>query len=173
METKVCLECGIEKPIHSFGTSLNVQVQKSGRQVVRRKNICHACFSNRQRARIKMDMLSAFDFKCSCCGETHPDFLSLEHISGVGKTSGKRASNKEKLFAKKHGWNKEHFSVLCYNCNCAKQYFGRCPHEVNETTELGLERLRKKGEPRRYYVHERWVKKRMVDAAIAEAEKQV
>lgn len=171
METKVCLECGREKPIHTFGTSKNMQVQRSGKVVVRRKNICQACFSARQRARLKFEMLQEFDFKCQCCGERHPDLLSLHHVTGKGRELGNRASMKEHWFAKKHGWNKEHFGVLCYNCNCARQYFGTCPHERNESAEEGLERLRKAGELKRYFVSERWVNKRLVDSELAKIEK--
>jgi len=159
METKVCLECGKEKRIETFGTCKNVQHQKSGKAVVRRKNICQTCFSKRQKARVQLSMLEAFDWKCQCCGENHPEFLSLQHVTGFGRTLGSRASFKEKIFARKHGWNREHFSVLCYNCNVTRQYFGRCPHQVGDTPEQAIERLRKKAEPKRYYVNARFVNK--------------
>ncbi|HEX4503164.1 MAG TPA: hypothetical protein VH187_18680 [Scandinavium sp.] len=170
-KSKICLDCGKEKPISAFGHATNIQIQKSGKCVIRRKNICYTCFSVRQNARIKLEMLAAFDWKCQCCGELHPDFLTLQHITGLGKTPGKRASKKEKWFAKKHGWNKDHFAVLCYNCNCAKQYFGRCPHEIGETPEQGIEILKKMGEPKRYYTSDRWGANRCnVEQVLAEIE---
>jgi hypothetical protein len=33
---------------------------------------------------------------------------------------------------KKHGWPKEGFTILCFNCNCAKGIYGTCPHQRSE-----------------------------------------
>ena len=36
---------------------------------------------------------------------------------------------------KKHGFPKEGFQLLCYNCNCAKGFFGKCPHKKQDLVQ--------------------------------------
>ena len=68
--------------------------------------------------------------KCACCGETHLEFLSLDHINGGGNKHRKEVGFGSQLYS----WlikNKfpSGFQVLCFNCNCAKGFFGYCPHQ--------------------------------------------
>ena len=70
---------------------------------------------------------------CACCGETHMEFLSLDHADGNG------AAHRLEAFGRKaggaiYGWLKARkfptgFRVLCCNCNFARGHFGYCPHE--------------------------------------------
>jgi hypothetical protein len=71
-------------------------------------------------------------YKCNCCGESNPKFLSLDHINNDG---GKH----RKLFGITGGMHlyrwiqknnfPEGFQVLCYNCNLGKaRNQGICPH---------------------------------------------
>lgn len=32
---------------------------------------------------------------------------------------------------KNNGFPKKDFQLLCFNCNCAKGFFGMCPHKYN------------------------------------------
>jgi hypothetical protein len=69
--------------------------------------------------------------QCRCCGENLVEFLSLDHINNNGaadRRSGSRSGHVlyEKL--KRAGWPSG-YQVLCYNCNCAKGFFGECPHQ--------------------------------------------
>lgn len=68
--------------------------------------------------------------KCACCGEGEFLFLSIDHIGGKAKhsQSGARQSG-DALYR----WIVKNdfpsgFRILCYNCNCAKGFYGRCPH---------------------------------------------
>lgn len=71
---------------------------------------------------------------CKCCGETIEEFLTLEHKGGRNETdfysggtkkiTGKRAWEK----ACSQGWP-DRYTVLCFNCNCARGHLGYCPHE--------------------------------------------
>ena len=79
--------------------------------------------------RLKTDGIRHYGGKCSCCGEAIEEFLTLEHIngrSGIGKRkTGKKMWEK----AKSEGYP-DKYTVLCFNCNCAKGAFGYCPHEL-------------------------------------------
>lgn len=73
--------------------------------------------------------------QCACCGESHIEFLSVDHINGGGSLhrqairtapAGHRAGSIYK-------WLKDNeyplgFRVLCMNCNCAIGWHGFCPH---------------------------------------------
>jgi len=77
--------------------------------------------------------------KCLCCGETHIEFLSIDHIKK------KRAGIKKD----RTGWSfymrlrreryPKGYQVLCFNCNCAKGFYGVCPHEKERMGGKGNE----------------------------------
>lgn len=69
--------------------------------------------------------------KCACCGEKIRQFLALDHIKGGGNKHRKKIKSRyrtvgEYLVAKKFP---KGYQVLCFNCNCAKGFYGKCPHE--------------------------------------------
>ena len=72
--------------------------------------------------------------KCKCCGETENKFLALDHINGGGREHRKGKFHFYRWLAL-NGFPKG-LQVLCHNCNMAKGFYGRCPHEyafqVNE-----------------------------------------
>lgn len=76
---------------------------------------------------------------CKCCGETEPQFLTIDHINGDGAESrrnGEGSGSNLYQKIKKWGFPKDRFQLLCFNCNCAKRQFGTCPHkQVDNTTE--------------------------------------
>jgi hypothetical protein len=64
---------------------------------------------------------------CSCCGDDHIEFLTLDHINGGAKNQGDSGTQL-------HRWLKAHgypvgFRVLCHNCNQSIAYYGYCPHQ--------------------------------------------
>jgi hypothetical protein len=79
----------------------------------------------------RRETIDHYGGKCACCGEDHFEFLTFDHINGGGVKHrleiGKRgASIVGWLIAQDYP---EGFQVLCYNCNSARGYWGRCPHE--------------------------------------------
>lgn len=70
--------------------------------------------------------------RCACCGETELKFLSIDHIEGGGnkhrKAIGRGAGGTFYRWIIKEGYPPG-YQVLCYNCNLAKGFFGRCPHQ--------------------------------------------
>ena len=99
---------------------------------------CHMVAQKRQRADVRRDVraeaLRAYGGDspaCSCCGESEPIFLALDHIDGGG--------GKERAQTGGGGWytwlKRNNYPpglrLLCHNCNFGRQINGgECPHEV-------------------------------------------
>lgn len=90
---------------------------------------------------VREKVLQNYGYKCVCCGEQHREFLALDHINNDG------AKQRRLIFGMKgRSYNPSDFcnwliknnypdniQILCHNCNCAKQFYGVCPHgkEIN------------------------------------------
>ena len=77
----------------------------------------------------KTKVLTAYGGKCACCGETDMHFLTLDHILGDGRAHRRELGGTSNVYQ----WLIDNnfppgFQVLCVNCNCAKQWYGGCPH---------------------------------------------
>jgi hypothetical protein len=133
-ETRVCGSCQEEKEITKFQFSW-----ESGL----RKRVCRKCYGRRDRAKLKLNMLAAFGYKCQCCGEDNPYFLTLDHVRNDGNVE-RETWNEQQIYrlARREGWPKEKYQMLCINCNFAKGHFGTCPHAAGVGTEKALEDLR-------------------------------
>ena len=69
--------------------------------------------------------------KCACCGEGTIQFLAIDHVNGGGNQHRKQSGIKGGgiyMWLIRNGFP-EGYQVLCHNCNCAKGFFGKCPHE--------------------------------------------
>lgn len=80
-------------------------------------------------------VISLYGGKCVCCGETEPNFLTLDHVNNDGALQRKKinaGSATYKLVMKERPTD---IQVLCYNCNCAKGHYGICPHQVARDKE--------------------------------------
>lgn len=88
------------------------------------------------RWRRRFEVIEAYGGKCACCGESNPEFLTIDHIDGTG-AEHRRQMGKGKTFAgaefynwlRKQGYPKDNYQLLCMNCNFAKGHFGICPHQ--------------------------------------------
>lgn len=84
------------------------------------------------RAALKAEALNAYGGpKCSCCGETLIEALTIDHINGDGAKSRQRAGDKG---AGLYRWLKNNkypsgYQVLCMTCNFAKGTKDHCPHQ--------------------------------------------
>lgn len=73
--------------------------------------------------------------KCACCGETIPQFLSVDHINNDGckdlaKSGLRRGGLSLYIDIIKNNFP-DTFQILCMNCNWGKHLnHGRCPHET-------------------------------------------
>lgn len=88
-------------------------------------------------------MMAYGGYKCACCGETEPKFLSLDHIENDGAShrrelgydgNGKGASSATLSWMRKNNYPSG-IQVLCMNCNFGKaRNGGICPHQEGVTT---------------------------------------
>lgn len=67
--------------------------------------------------------------RCACCGEVELKFLAIDHIDGGGRAHRAKHRSPGSYFK----WFRDNnypagFQVLCHNCNCAKGFYGSCPH---------------------------------------------
>ncbi len=102
------------------------------------KTLCkeHLEYSRRYNAKLRSDALNAYGGPvCTCCGETHSEFLSIDHIKGKGcqhrKKIGVPSGGPFYVWLRKNGYP-EGFRVLCANCNASFGHFGYCPHEFEK-----------------------------------------
>lgn len=87
------------------------------------------------RRKLKLEAFNAYGGpKCSCCGEDHLEFLSLDHINGKGAAHRRAIKKGGYAF---YGWLKgmywpKGYRVLCMNCNFALGVHGYCPHQQEQ-----------------------------------------
>lgn len=82
---------------------------------------------------LKIAALNAYGgCRCTCCGEEHIEFLTIDHSNGDGAKHRREQGTSSTLYSwlKKHGYPPG-FGVLCMNCNCARGLFGVCPHQID------------------------------------------
>ena len=100
------------------------------------KRICQQCsdYGKARLRRLKAIVLQAYGGCCVCCGERTYEFLSIDHKHNDGYAERKRLGRKAqpglallRLIIKEKF--PERYQILCFNCNMAKGFFGRCPHE--------------------------------------------
>ena len=84
------------------------------------------------RDKIRDTVIATYGGKCVCCGETHPVFLTIDHVNGGGRKHREAIGGSGTIFyrwLKQNGYPKE-FQVLCYNCNSGRwRNGGVCPHK--------------------------------------------
>lgn len=82
---------------------------------------------------LRLEMIQAYGGKCVCCGESHPRFLTIDHINGGGtkhrRDIGWSGSSVAK-YLRRMGWPQDGYQLLCFNCNCGRAFNnGICPHK--------------------------------------------
>lgn len=86
------------------------------------------------------NIFNHYGWKCACCGESNPKFLTIDHIDNNGAvhraTSFTNKNSKHVAGVIMYRWIRKHgypdnFQTLCFNCNCGKQRNdGTCPHKT-------------------------------------------
>ncbi len=87
----------------------------------------------RSHAKTKREAMEAYGGVCACCGETEPDFLSIDHMNNDGAEHRRQLGGRNYGGTNMYRWLRQNdypegFQVLCYNCNLAKGFAGSCPH---------------------------------------------
>ena len=154
LETKVCGHCGKAKPINQFSGrgekkhswcklclyadfrdryAKRSPEYRARRQAYYQENKDKAYEYQRKRSGILRDAaIEAYGgYKCACCGETEPLFLTIDHVNNDGNKHRKEVKGTTGLLTwlKKNNYPKG-FQVLCMNCNWGKaRNRGVCPHK--------------------------------------------
>jgi hypothetical protein len=155
---KRCGRCGSLKPLSAFGISSKTDKPMAYcKPCYEKARACHRRWldrnpglaakrtaawraANRERAlqaqrdcdrKLKEEVYKAYGgFRCACCGETEPLFLSLDHVNNDG-AAHRKVIDRRKLYK----WLARNrypsgFQVLCMNCNHGKsRNRGVCPHQ--------------------------------------------
>lgn len=131
-----CTKCGETKPLSEYWT-------KNGQRHSWCK-VCHRVVAlanyekNRERRvqayrDLRAAALRAYGGLCQCCGENTYEFLAIDHIHGGGREDRESSGNSGwgfLLTLQREGFPQDRgLQVLCHNCNCAKGFYGACPHE--------------------------------------------
>lgn len=100
--------------------------------------------ANRKRGRkywsdLRHEAIMAYGgYRCACCGESEPKFLTLDHVFNDGSSHRKKIGNRGAGIFK---WLRDHgypagFQILCMNCNHGKSLNGGvCPHRAKSILE--------------------------------------
>lgn len=139
---RVCAHCKVAKPDDEFyrrtpaGGRISyckpcVTIRSRAQSDEQRAR--RAAKDKRYRAALRLEVLAAYGGKCDCCGEAHPEFLALDHREGGGtkerRASAGNTSTGMYRIARDEGFPAR-FRLLCHNCNCARGWYGVCPHET-------------------------------------------
>lgn len=82
----------------------------------------------------KRKVIEAYGRKCVCCGESTPEFLTIDHINNDGaserKITNQGSGNVMYRWLIKNNFPKDNYQLLCFNCNCSKGFYGYCAHQI-------------------------------------------
>lgn len=143
--TRCCVTCNTDKPLSEFRTNESTQGPK-GR--------CKACWTEYRRLRYvetdhganqrlrqkkkydfyKQTVFDYYGWRCACCGEDIPQFLSIDHIDNDGYQHRKEIGCGGVTLYRWLCTNNfpSNFQTLCHNCNLGKaRNKGICPHKEN------------------------------------------
>ena len=145
MKIKQCIRCGKRKPISEFGKNKRLKdgykshCKDCGNKYNcewakrRRKNVNRAV--KKYYHKLRLEILIHYGGnppKCACCGESHIEFLTLDHIHGGGNKERKKYSKGGSyglwLHLRKSNFP-EGYRVLCMNCNHSIGHYSYCPHK--------------------------------------------
>lgn len=86
---------------------------------------------------VRMQVLEHYGKICACCGESHIEFLGMDHVNGGGGVHrAEMHAGSIYRWLIRNGFP-EGFRTLCFNCNFGRHVNGGiCPHqkELNEQT---------------------------------------
>jgi len=82
--------------------------------------------------KIKLETIDAYGGHCSLCGETHWEFLTIDHVNGGGSRHREIVGSGGTFYRwlKNRGWPKDEYRLLCANCNCSLKRNGWSKKEV-------------------------------------------
>src|SRR5690242_15814506 len=80
--------------------------------------------------KVREECIAGYGGRCVCCGEINLAFLTIDHVNNDGAEERRAGLRAHVLYRKVVREDfPARYQVLCYNCNCVKGAYGRCPHE--------------------------------------------
>ncbi len=92
---------------------------------------CHNLEGRETTKKLRLMVMNHYcngEIKCSCCGESRYEFLTLDHLNGDGSEHRKIVKGSMYRWIIKNNYPPT-FQILCQNCNFSKGIYGYCPHE--------------------------------------------
>jgi len=132
-ENDLCIYCGNNKPLKNKRGCVKCLKKKVEVTVRFCKN--NPSKQSEYNKKVRKKVFEKYGSICECCGESHIELLSIDHINNdgykeridlYGTKSGSGTSWYLKLAREPI---REDLQTLCYNCNIAKYRFGICPHK--------------------------------------------
>lgn len=133
MRDGLCRQCG-KCPAEPNHVRCSVCLEK------RRNNVHKAEITKLWHEQVRRDVLAAYGGKCTCCGESEPMFLEIDHVNGGGHKHRKEVSGGTAMYhwLKRNGYPQDEYQILCRNCNFGKyRNHGICPHQMRGTGTPG------------------------------------
>lgn len=129
MKTKICTKCEKRKSVSSF--RIREDKRNDITYIISECNDCEAIRATTNNLNKRLSCINHYGGCCAVCGETCLPFLTIDHINNDGTKHRISVGNGDAFYR----WlvkNKfpKGYRVLCWNCNCTKGVYGRCPHEI-------------------------------------------
>jgi hypothetical protein len=87
--------------------------------------------NRQQRWELRLAILAAYGGRCTCCNDTSPYFLAIDHPNGEGgqhrRSLGMTAGQVFYRYLTREGFP-QGYRLLCSNCHTARGWYGFCPH---------------------------------------------
>lgn len=79
----------------------------------------------------RREQIARYGGKCACCGEDRYEFLTFDHKNNDGAEHRRQTKSDKIVWILRRSEYLDDIHVLCWNCNCCRQYHGVCVHARN------------------------------------------
>ena len=91
-----------------------------------------------RRQKARLEIIERLGGKCTCCGETNYEFLTVDHTAKNGadhrRALGLGENGNSNFYTRViRSGNFDGLQILCANCHNAKDLFGACPHQTGKS----------------------------------------
>lgn len=70
---------------------------------------------------LKIEVFEKYGNKCSNCGESNIEYLTMDHIKNDGNEHRREIGLQIYPWLKRNSYPKDNFQILCFNCNYVKR----------------------------------------------------
>lgn len=117
-----------------------------GNKALKRRSMCGTCKSREWREahpeytsnytaertrRVKLEVIALYGGACECCGESHPAFMTIDHVNNDGGGRNRKMTSAQQWYDAKKRHGDGYYSLACFNCNTGRHINGgTCPHRT-------------------------------------------